>query len=160
MKQLSCGDGFNRGDSSACRADKVKEDVIEGYKIMSGLEKMNREGDSGSSDPRTREVSNKPANGMWDRNKMRYSALSVHYSFGAWTMRCSRYFGVFWWFQNVTVQSNGRKILQGLPSTESLLGCHMALLLSAHPALAHRSQWDPGQHRALAWHSTGIFVFP
>lgn len=48
MKQLSCGDGFDRGDSSACRADKVKEDVIEGYKIMTGLEKMSREGDSGS----------------------------------------------------------------------------------------------------------------
>lgn len=32
-------DGFNRGNSSACTADKVKEDVIEGYKIMTGLEK-------------------------------------------------------------------------------------------------------------------------
>lgn len=71
IEQLSCGAGFNRGDSSACRADKVKEGVRERYKIMTDLEKMNREGDSGSSDPRTREVPNKPANDMWDRNKMR-----------------------------------------------------------------------------------------
>lgn len=39
MEQLLCGDGFNKGDSSACRADKVKEDVIEGYKIMTVLKK-------------------------------------------------------------------------------------------------------------------------
>lgn len=67
---------------------------------------MNREGDSGSSDPRTREVSNKPANDMWDGNKMRYSALSGHCSFGGWTRGCSRYSGAFWWFRNVTVQTN------------------------------------------------------
>lgn len=58
-------------ESSACRADKLKEDVIEGYKIMTGLEKINREGQSDSSDPRTREVSNKAASGMWERNKTR-----------------------------------------------------------------------------------------
>lgn len=33
-------------ESSVCRADKLKEDVIEAYKFMSGLEKMNRDGDS------------------------------------------------------------------------------------------------------------------
>lgn len=75
-------------DSSACRADKLKEDVIEGYKIMTGLEKMNREGDTDSSDPRTREVSNKPVSDGWESNKMSYSAPSVHYSFGARTMGC------------------------------------------------------------------------
>lgn len=75
-------------DSSACRADKLKEDVIEGYKIMTGLEKMNREGDIDSSDPRTTEVSNKPVSGGWESNKMSYSGPSVHYSFGAWTMGC------------------------------------------------------------------------
>lgn len=42
-------------------ADKLKEDVIEGYKIMTGLERMSREGESGSSDPRTRKVGNKQA---------------------------------------------------------------------------------------------------
>lgn len=56
-------------ESSACRADKLKEDVIEAYKFMSGLEKMNRERDSDSSDPRTREMSNKAARDRWERKK-------------------------------------------------------------------------------------------
>lgn len=109
---------------------------------------MNR-GDSGSCDPRTREVSNKPANGMWDRNKMRYSALCVHCSFGAWTRGCFIYSGVFWWFQNVTGQSNEIKILHGLPSTEDLLGCHRAL------------QGDSGALGKMrsGWAGTAIFVF-
>ena len=86
-------------DSSACRVDKLKEDAIEGYKIMTGLEKMNREGDSYSSDPRTREVSNKPASAGWERNKMRYSAPSMRFSFGAWTMGLCSYYEFFMWVQ-------------------------------------------------------------
>ena len=72
-------------ESSACGADKLKKDVIEENKILSGLEKMNREGGSHFSDPRSKEVPKKPTRGGWEGNKMRYSAPSVHFSFGAWT---------------------------------------------------------------------------
>lgn len=53
---------------------------------------MNREGDSDSSDPRTGEVSNKPASGRREGNKMRYSASFVHFSFGTWTVGHCRYY--------------------------------------------------------------------
>lgn len=52
---------------------------------------MNREGDADSSDPRTREVSYKPASGGWERNKMTHYAPSVHFSLGAWTSGCCGY---------------------------------------------------------------------
>lgn len=58
---------------------------------MTGLEKMNRERDADSSDPRTREVSYKPASGGWERNKMTHYAPSVHFSLGAWTSGCCGY---------------------------------------------------------------------
>lgn len=57
------------------------------------------------------------------------------------------------------VQTDRRKVLQGLLNTESLLGCCRTLLLSAHPALARRRRWDTEQDRSLVWRSIGIFVF-